>query len=442
VLYFFLGLERWSFGDEFFWWQLTSLLLHLGIAWLLLKILLGEGKHVFAPLLVLFFSVQYAAMEMVIWHHMSGYLLFCVFLLSAIYNLRRYEREGSSASLYLLYASLVLASFTYELGSAASLLIAGYMVMNNVLGHKRYGWLIVIAVFAIPAVYAATSMTDLYLRFGNLGVLGELNTGDGGGGGFCAALINILHALQKWFVRGIVPQSIDTLVGERVILREVMPLMSSVLFKNTMLAIMTIILYLCIVGKVGGREFFKKNIGFILLVSLLILSYASIIVFGRIRLRGFDIVMLNNSYYAYIPNLLVLIMSYAALNVSRIAQGGRVFFLLKAIFAVGLLAIVWGNAERTYKVNAAMHRHSRPVNSLVHEINDLVAEQAHEKDFSFSISPNCPGSDPIRWLKRRGDAPGKAYSLAEALYPKHYVLSNGKYRVTCERGEVKSEKVW
>jgi hypothetical protein len=28
------------------------------------------------------------------------------------------------------------------------------------------------------------------------------------------------------------------------------------------------------------------------------------------------------------------------------------------------------------------------------------------------------------------------------LYPKHYVLSNGKYRVTCERGEVKSEKVW
>src|SRR5262249_19293158 len=89
VLYSLLGFEKWLFGYNFHLWQLASLLLHLGNCYLMYRILREVHKEGIVPfLLTLMFGVLYTAMEMVIWHHMSGYLLFCLLFLYSFQQFR------------------------------------------------------------------------------------------------------------------------------------------------------------------------------------------------------------------------------------------------------------------------------------------------------------------------------------------------------------------
>src|SRR5262249_37668491 len=66
VLYALLGLEKWLFGYNFHLWQSVSLLLHLGICYLMYRILREVHRAGILPfLLTVLFGVLYTAMEMV-----------------------------------------------------------------------------------------------------------------------------------------------------------------------------------------------------------------------------------------------------------------------------------------------------------------------------------------------------------------------------------------
>ncbi len=49
-----------------------------------------------ALLFVLNFSLFYVSEEMVIWHHINGYILFMIFILEAFYNSLRYIQNHLS----------------------------------------------------------------------------------------------------------------------------------------------------------------------------------------------------------------------------------------------------------------------------------------------------------------------------------------------------------
>jgi tetratricopeptide (TPR) repeat protein len=79
-----LVLEKFIFEYDYFFWQLTGLILHLLIVWQLLKLLSSLKPGFFAFVSSLFFSVLTVSQSMVIWHHAHGYLLGIFFLLCSL----------------------------------------------------------------------------------------------------------------------------------------------------------------------------------------------------------------------------------------------------------------------------------------------------------------------------------------------------------------------
>lgn len=133
VLYFLLGTEKWLYGYNFVFWQITGFILHLGVIWWLLKLLLLIRKSIFAPMLTALYSVLYLGMEMVVWHHLHGYVLFVNFALAALYNLYLYdfERRTKTWRLWLIAVLLSMASFTYEVGVVYSFIFAVYLWVST-----------------------------------------------------------------------------------------------------------------------------------------------------------------------------------------------------------------------------------------------------------------------------------------------------------------------
>lgn len=448
VLYSLLGLEKWLFGYSFFWWQITSLLLHLCVVWLLLKILYREGMHIFAPLFALFFAVQFVAMDMVIWHHLAGYLLFSVFLLSALYNLRRYGEKKTPSRGLLLVAFLLLAAFTYELGNAAALFVALYMTFSTLSSRQdvpRYGRGVIAATFAAPVVYTALSVIDLYTRFGDLSSFEQISSSDLPG-----VAVKALGASLFWLVAGLNPVLIGMTVYERLSL-SIGDILSpwALIGSVTAGVFLSSVIFIC--RETLTREHLRKNAGAVALLFLIMFAHAVIIVAGRAEERGFWLTLSINTYYSYVSNLLAVIALYIALNVTRPSQSSGVVPRVGLAASLALITVMSINSIS--RVNMQMLDYTRPRGLFVERLEKLVQEHSGDEGFSFSVSENCLGIDvhkvskqvdeegfslsadrqgnDILWIKRSGDARAKTYTLAEALYPSYYVKSGGKYDLSC-----------
>jgi hypothetical protein len=448
VLHSLLGLEKWLFGYGFFWWQMASLLLHLCVVWLLLKILYREGQHIFAPLFALFFAVQFTAMDMVIWHHLAGYLLFSVFLLSAIYNLRRYGEENTPSRGLLLVAFLLLAAFTYELGNAAALFVALYMTFSNLLSRRdmpRYGRGVIAASFAVPAAYTVLSVIDLYARFGNLSYFEKVSSS-----GLPGVAVKALGAMLFWLVAGLNPPLIGITVYERLSM-SIGDILSPWALIGSVIAgiFLSSVIFIC--RETFTWEQFRKNAGFVVLLLLVMFAHAVIIIVGRADGRGFWLTISINTYYSYLSNLLAVIAIYIALNVTGPKRPFGVVPRAGLVASLALITVM--SITSISSVNMEMLDYTRPRGRFVEKLEDLVQKHSGDEEFSFSVSENCLGIDiqkvskqvdeegfalstdrqgnDILWIKRSGDTPAKTYTVAEALYPRYHVESGGKYEVSC-----------
>ena len=81
LLFVLMSVEKQLFGYDFRWWQITGFALHLVVALQLLRIMRFAGGSSCAYFFILLFSVLTISQEMVIWHHISGYILSLIFLL-------------------------------------------------------------------------------------------------------------------------------------------------------------------------------------------------------------------------------------------------------------------------------------------------------------------------------------------------------------------------
>jgi len=100
IFFILLGIEKWAFGNNFIYWQLMGIILHLILVYFLLKLLLEIQSSIFAYLLVFYFSTITVNQEMIIWHHINAYILFMIFVLGALYHiyLHAIERQTKKGS--------------------------------------------------------------------------------------------------------------------------------------------------------------------------------------------------------------------------------------------------------------------------------------------------------------------------------------------------------
>jgi hypothetical protein len=65
--------------------------------------------------------------------------------------------------------------------------------------------------------------------------------------------------------------------------------------------------------------------------------------------------------------------------------------------------------------------------ALVIALERFVRAHVHEPDFSFYMPSGDLFNRLLPSLTRRGDAPGRSYALAEALYPQYFDKVRPKY---------------
>lgn len=122
----FLCLEKWLFGYQFFYWQLTSLGLHLIMVWQLSRILSLVAPSRFVYLLAGAFSLTFLNAEMVTWTHIVGYLICFILMLEALYRFVLLLETGEQKFLWPIGLCLFLASLFFEGALVLNLILIGY----------------------------------------------------------------------------------------------------------------------------------------------------------------------------------------------------------------------------------------------------------------------------------------------------------------------------
>jgi hypothetical protein len=443
VHFFALGTEKCLYGYHFPLWQITSFVLHLCVVGCLLKVLLLVREGIFAPLLAAFFSVLYVGMEMVIWHHLHAYLIFVIFALAALYNLHLYfsAKPTKTWRLWAAVICLLVASFSFEVGAAYSLVFAAYSwiaAKRSASGEKdshegaqpspyKPALILLIPFLA----YVIASGSD-YLSRGKAPVLHnpvahEFRVGKTVG--------NVVLADIWWSYTGVFPSAVvikpeGRLRASRVFAgsRFLDPPFSRLCF--FVISIYTVLVYLVILKKTMSLRGLKARWPLLVWLMSLLLVYSLMIAVARLNLwavRGF---LGSNLYYAYIFWAFFVIFIYALVDFEN-PQGPQ-FRKLKYL-SIGLLLMLVAYAGVSIReMNLAVMESSKPELAVVQDVEALIKKHGAEEDFSFSVPVECPGNPVVEWLWKSGDPPEKRYAFAEALYLKYYREKNPRYLVGAE----------
>ncbi|MCS7045739.1 MAG: hypothetical protein NZO58_05240, partial [Gemmataceae bacterium] len=376
VLFTLLAIEKHLFGNNFWPSQAVGLVLH-GTVVVLLFVLLRRvhrlGSEAGTPAshpplaapkieqppcntrawqvlphaVTAFFALNFASMELVVWAHLHGYLLFLALVLTALLMLLRLgscapaSRRADGLQLAVLWVVLALAAFTYELGQFFAVLV------GLVLAGRQFGWWIK------PAV-ARVATDDV----GGFGANVRPRAWPAAAVTFAcfAAILPIYQAVNRWdrhihrerFAEEGLPEQIaakalsfDTLEhsgrfiaftsvqpffpsatgwwyqGERIHIQE--PVYGWVKYvrpnAKLLVSYLTAAAFvgLTVAGLWRWRTSLRHPVAPVLLLTAALYGlYLSITVLGRMNLRPSRFVLCSNSYYTYVALLFLAIMASAS----------------------------------------------------------------------------------------------------------------------------------
>lgn len=421
VMYALLGLEYWSFGYRFWLWQSASLALHLVIVATLWSFLRTWTSALAAILLCAYFAVQYASMEFVAWHHLAGYALSCALLAGAVRCL--FPGDGERVHAAAGVALLGVCAFTYELGGIAAVAAAIAMLIARALGRQQYSRGLVAATAAVPALYFAVSMADLYLS----GMLRYMDAAREGAG-LLASAGNMLAAGALWSVFGFVPSLIGLLIGDRLEFRGIRPLDSP----DLVIGLALLGVFLLAAGRVLyprlDRARLQTCAPALLFLLLTMGGYCAMIVFGRVNERGFDFALGNASYYAYPFNLLLVMAAGVVAGRASTEDAAAVSRWARVAVAVVLISIAM-NARGVLLTNRRMVTWSQQRADLIAGAVRLQRSHRGDPVFSFGVDGPCPANQPLPWYPSPTGAPATLLSL---LFPGDYRDAGAAYTFACQ----------
>ncbi|MBP0015932.1 MAG: hypothetical protein J7647_00050 [Cyanobacteria bacterium SBLK] len=438
ILYFLLGWEQWMFGYRFEYWQLTGIILHL----LILLVFFSSLKFQpgfqqkrpeiswsqFLPFgVTLFFGLQSVSMEMIVWHHINGYLLFTFFLLAGILYLKYFTINKNYIFLGISFVLILLATFTYELGNVAALLIAGYLLILNISKPvNKLSFLNSLLFFLIPVIYIGLSLFDLHHRgYTNIPLpqvesSSDILQQDLSGFWFTTLIYYIVIYTIAWFMGGIIPNLYELRAGGRISFD--IPLNFVPTFSSQSIVLIAIIIC-SIVAFLATRKInlykLKQESLYLVFLLLLNLSYTGIIVYGRALKRGAHHIFVSNSYYSYISNILLLLFLYQFIILCTQSQHlqkiFKQFWNFYLIFVLSFLSIL--NGFHVYDINMQMVEFSRSSLVLFNRTLKTVQEHSQEPDFSFKAAEEEEECET---------------NLVEVVFTEFYDRENAKYVISCK----------
>jgi hypothetical protein len=423
VLFTFLALEKALFGNNFTYWQAGGILLHFVIVCLMLRLMsyfsIYSGIQIepyessaldsFAVKLLpfvfsLYFALNFAIQEMVIWTHIHGYMLFVVFVLGALLmGFRLVAHEQLSTGKKILFASgawclTLLAAFTYELGQFFSLLMGFFVGAGLYKKDKLKKSFVYVSLFAsIVVIYQVANLADIKLHSDQFNtdidfkmVLKEVLD--------IESLQNVRRFIKFSVFQPFFPSLAEvSFGGER--LRVSYRLGRVVNYKYFFSFILSVaVLSFWVFLSVTAMRTFRstaKRASILLMVVLAGLSffYVCLIVFGRMNMRPHPGLLNSSVYYNYLSILLFVLISYLLfISASGLkALQHRRYILIT--FLAGLVVMALYNAQKVRHANEMIAEYYRPVRVAADEVSNFVEQKKDEKDFSIAF--DLAASDPL-----------------------------------------------
>ncbi len=444
VVYIFLGLEKWLFGNNFMYWQITGFLLHLTVIWLLLKLLLQVRESFFAVMLVTFFSVLNAGVEMVIWTNVNSYLIFIICILKSFYELQKFIINGRLClrSLVKIVIALTIATLTYELGILYCFLFAIYFYLifvpkdtkthdhSNIpkIVHSKF---FIAAIICIPIIlYLTFDFLDLVYRGFKLSLEGQQ----------ILQFKNIANLIKRiplilfwWIYVGLFPSQFVILSRQRTVIyplyilkstKGIFPLSGPNLIP-VLLGIAAICVYFAILRRGISFNYIKYKWRILSLLFCMIVSYVCIISLGRISIRGIARILADNSYYNYFFWTFFVLFIYYSIPFDHLPKVHSLTFLRKLTKAL-LIMLIFVNTAQTSLVIRERTLSNKAFRILNENIQNLIHQHGSQEDFSFGIDPILVNKNQFEWIKNK-DIPEKKYNFFELLYPQYYREIMPKY---------------
>lgn len=428
VLFVFLSLELALFeARRTTLWQLTALIVHGAATILLFAVLLRLSrpwdraglfaarpwKEYLLPFsLSAFFSINCSTLEQVIWSHLTGYVLFAVFLLSSFWFLLVLTQAPDDrpvlrrVALIGCWITTALAALTYELGAVYSLALAVLMpFVRPCPGRTKIQ--VALMFFLIPFGYCAWDWLDWVQRQDYLEALEE-SLGSGQvvqvfgedksalfhGGLFS---IHTLDCCWRYFNYALVQPYFPGAafeLGHYVRYQEQSPadLYARLLRWDPMSLIGTIVFASWwVFSALGLLMVWKKRArirwSLVCLAGTCCAAHMGLIVLGRMTAR-FETrgSLASGSYFPYLTLLtfLIAVFPFFSLGLQILTPGCRLFsfsnllpvlFLLKAA-QHGIIIMA---------VNADQARQFKNDHDVIHSLSELVAAKGNDGSYRFGV---------------------------------------------------------
>jgi hypothetical protein len=375
LLFAVLAAEKAIFATDFAGYQAAGILLHWGVACLLLLLLQAvlaferETAGTDSPPswpsrllpygVSLFFALNKSVQELVIWSHLHGYLLFLILLLASLTLLLRCALRAATWKSPWLWGSWVLAllsAFTYEMGQFYAVLAGLFLAAALPRGTAGARRLALCGLFAaVLALYQGANRLDRWIH------RGQFDPDDPSAhilrGAFSQATVaNSGRFLAYTVLQPFFPSLwAGTLVGGHLSIEEIdwgrNPFRSFHLTLGASALTTALGSGLGLFGLVRlARRRDKRSLWMFLLAAGLYGTYLASVVLGRMNPRPCLYLSLN-SYYAHTGLLLALVPGSAAwLAVGR----GRAGAAGQAALLLGLMALTYHGGLAVWCLTASV----------------------------------------------------------------------------------------
>ncbi len=438
IFFLLLSLEELFFGYNFIYWQMLGIIFHLILIGQLLRLFKAIAPNLILVLFLLNFSVTALSQEMVIWHHVNGYLLALILILQSLQHFISFLHFPQNAQRHLSLAVLflTLGCLTYEFSILVNIVFVMFLLKSVSKEESRgHGLRKSVSLLCIPAVsYFVANFMDYFVH-SRVEIFSKAIKFDG------FILIKQLFATLNFFIQSLIfPVFIQINSGDKPMLY--LPTREKFVYDliaNPFLSSLNLLLVcLCLIGlyrivrfsllnKNSELETFKKGPLYPIrsLSFILFWCYLLFVLLGRVSDRSF--VYLTYQLHHFYPLALFLTMflitftsSYKNIEIKRFDHQKSL------LFTILLMSIIL-NAWMSFQFNREMSAKYRSWGQLVSQLERFKNQHKKEPDFSFDIVEN-EAKRPVQiYIGQAKDENIKKGLAEEFLFRKYLKAKDSKY---------------
>ena len=419
LLFTWLAIGNRLFSYHHVWWNIANLAIHVLVALFLFRLLIAIRPSPFALAAAALFLVLKPPMELVLWNHLGGYMLACLFLaigLRAFVRLAVDDADRPTTGTRAQYAGgFAAASLCHEAMVLTSAL-TGMLLLALKWRRARRLDAHAVLVAALPVLLFAVLYGFHIQRVARLTYVDRPDAqGLFGLGNAATVLPRSLSVTAKWTIELATP-SATTLIPStfgRFVKSVAFSWTSPLHLFNALLALTAVV----VIGSSASRRYLTRTAPLLVLVAGAMVAYAAVVCFGRAPDEVAGV-----TYYPYIFGFLLVIFAYSLVDFSRLRSwtAATTWLVIIALNAVETTAV----ARESERVN---HYPSLYLNRVIR----FVDAHKPEPGFSFMIQPHPETIDPavvlIEGYPNDPRAATRRLRLTEILFGPYYDQAQPMY---------------